>query len=183
MTNDRIQADVGNLFLLNKQDWVTGPGATVVMAAFTHTGHASRFSDGSYGVYYAGMDEETAIAETVFHQERRLRETSEAAIELDMRCYTGKIVSPMDDIRGKAYLSLQQPDLNTWPDCQRFGAERRADRACGLLYRSARKRGGECIAAFQPKAVTRPTQSKHLRYCWNGTAIDRVLSVTDICFR
>ncbi|MCR9054495.1 MAG: RES family NAD+ phosphorylase [bacterium] len=180
MTNDRLQAEAGNLYLLDKKDWVTGPGASVVMAAFTHIGRESRFSDGSYGLYYAGLDEETAIAETVFHQERRLRETSEAAIEIDMRCYLGTVNLPLEDIRGPRFSTLQDSSLATWPACQRFAAERRADEANGLLYKSARNAGGECISCFITPAVSLPTQSKHLRYCWNGTRVDRVLSVESI---
>lgn len=180
LTNDRIQAQVGNLHLVAREDWVTGPGASVVMAAFTHIGRASRFSKGDYGIYYAGRDEDTAIAETVFHTERRLRDTAEPAIEIDMRCYLGDVAEPLEDIRGKAYRALQQPDLSSWPDCQKFGAERRAEGAQGLLYASARHPGGECIAAFRPRAVSRPVQGKHLRYRWNGSRIDAVLSITEI---
>jgi hypothetical protein len=180
LTNDRVQAEAGDLHLVPKEDWVTGPGASALMAPFTHIGRASRFSNGSYGVYYAGLDEETAIAETVFHTERRLRDTDEPAIELDMRVYSGTVQKPLEDIRGAAYAHLRNPDLGTWSLCQRFGAERRDAAAWGLLYRSARRAGGECIAAFRPRAVSRPTQGRHLRYCWNGSRIARVLTVSDI---
>lgn len=180
LTNDRIQAEAGNLYLLPKEEWVTGPGATVVMAAFTHIGRESRFSAGGYGVYYAGRDLETAIAETVFHTERRLRDTDEPPIELDMRCYAGTLRQPLEDIRGRRYVRLRDPDIGTWPICQAFGASRRDAGAHGLLYRSARRLGGECIAAFRPRAVSRPRQGRHLRYCWNGERIDRVLTVSRI---
>lgn len=183
MTNDRVQAEVGDLHLVDPADWVTGPGATVVMAAFTHLGRKSRFGDGSYGVYYAALDEDTAIAETVFHTERRLRETAEEPIELDMRCYVGRIMKPLEDIRGPAYAHFRDPDLRTWPRCQRFGAERRAAGAWGLLYRSVRRDGGQCVAGFRTRAVSRPRQGRHLRYCWDGERIDRVLSVSEIRLR
>ena len=180
LTNDRAQAEAGNLYLVDKEDWVTGPGASVVMAAFTHIGRESRFSDGRYGVYYAALEEATAIAETVFHAERRMRETEEPAIELEMRCYTGTIQSPLDDIRGKAYAHLRDPDLSTGPVCQAFAAERRAAASLGLLYRSARADDGQCVAAFSPQAVSRPRQGKHLRYCWNGDRIERVIDIKSI---
>jgi hypothetical protein len=180
LTNDRVQAAAGQLHVVPKDEWVTGPGATVVMAAFTHLGRPSRFSAGSYGVYYASRDEETAIVETVFHTERRLRDTDELPIELDMRVYAGRIERPLEDIRGRAYTPLRDPDLETWPACQRFGSERREAGSWGLLYRSARRARGECIAAFRPRAVSRPAQGRHLRYCWNGARIDRVLGVSEI---
>lgn len=180
LTNDRVQAEIGDLHLVPKDEWVTGPGASVVMAAFTHVGRESRFSDGSYGVYYAARDEETAIAETVFHTERRLRDTDEPPIELDMRCHVGAIEAPLEDIRGPRYAHLRDPDIATWTTCQRFGAERRAAGAWGLLYRSARRAGGECVAAFRPRAVSLPVQGKRLRYCFNGARIDHVLTIDEV---
>jgi len=180
LTNDRVQAEAGNLYLLPKDEWVMGSGASVVMAAFTHVGRVSRFSDGRYGVYYASFDEETAIAETVFHTERRLRDTDEPPIELDLRAYVGRVEKPLEDIRGKSYAHLRDPDIRTWSACQRFGSARREAGAWGLVYLSAQRRGGQCIAAFRPRAVSLPKQGKHLRYSWNGTRIDRVLTVSEL---
>lgn len=177
LTNDRVQAEAGDLYLVPKAEWVTGSGASIVMAAFTHIGRANRFSDGRYGIYYAGLDEDTAIAETVFHTERRLRDTDEAPIELDMRSYVGSIEQPLEDIRGSRYAQFRDPDLTTWPKCQRFGKARREAGASGLLYRSARRQGGECVAAFRPRAVSIPMPGARFRYCWNGSRIDRVLTV------
>ncbi|MBT8078039.1 MAG: RES family NAD+ phosphorylase [Gammaproteobacteria bacterium] len=171
LTNDRLQAEAGNLHLLDKSDWVTGPGASVVMAAFTHVGQPSRFGDGSYGVYYAGLSEETAIRETVFHTERRLRETAEPAINVEMRCYVGTITLSLDDIRGAAYAEYRDPDLATWPRCQAFAVQRRQIGAHGLLYRSARHDDGQCVAAFRTRAISRPRQGKHFQYCWDGERV------------
>lgn len=180
LTNDRLQAEAGNLHLLPKEEWVTGQGASVVMAAFTHIGRASRFSAGGYGVYYAARDVDTAIAETVFHSERRLRDTAEEPIELDMRCYVGKVETALEDIRGRRFVRLQDPDLASWPVCQAFGSQRRDAGAVGLLYKSARHMGGECIAGFYPRAVSLPVQGQHFRYCWNGERVDRVMTVSHI---
>lgn len=163
MTNDRLQAEAGNLYRVPKEEWVTGPGASVVMAAFTHIGRVSRFSAGEYGVYYAARDVDTAIAETVFHSERRLRDTDEEPIELDMRCYVGTVVTALEDVRGRRFIHLQDPDLATWPVCQTFGSRRRDAGAFGLLYRSVRHEGGECIAGFRPRAVSLPVQGRHFR--------------------
>jgi hypothetical protein len=180
LSNDRLRAEAGDLFRVPREDWVTGPGASVVMAAFTHIGHPSRFSDGAFGVYYAALDEDTAVAETVFHRERFLRETAESAIELEQRCYVGKLLQPLDDIRGPAFADLRDPDLATYPTGQAFAVERRAAGSWGLNYRSARREGGECIAAFRTRAVSLPIQGKHFRYHWDGTRIDRVLTVSGV---
>lgn len=178
LSNDRMQAQLGNLHLVERADWVTGPGATVVMAAFTHIGNASRFSNGDYGVYYAGLDEATAVAETVFHNERRLRVTKEAPIELDMRVYIGMGATHFEDLRPARWQHLQDPDIATWPVAQQFAKQRRDLGAEGFLYRSARRPDGECLAAFKTRAITRPRQGKHLRYVWDGEQISHVFTIS-----
>ncbi len=180
LTNDRLRAAAGDLHRVPKEDWVTGPGATVVMAAFTHIGRPTRFSDGTHGVYYAAMDEDTAVAETVFHTARFLRQTAEPPIEVERRCYVGKVLQPLDDLRGPRFARLRDPDLATYPTCQAFAAERRSAGAWGLYYLSARHPGGECIAAFRTRTVSLPVQGRHFRYRWDGTRIDRVITVSDV---
>ncbi|GAB5412585.1 MAG: hypothetical protein Cons2KO_01880 [Congregibacter sp.] len=55
------------------------------MAVFTHIGFPSRFSDGSYGVYYAGLERDTAIAECAYAQSRRLAATGKGPLDLTLR--------------------------------------------------------------------------------------------------
>ncbi len=63
LTNDRLLDDAGDINLVKPEDRVSGPGTTPIMAAFTHLNpEGSRFTDGSYGVYYAGNTIETAVA-------------------------------------------------------------------------------------------------------------------------
>lgn len=51
--------------LVPPEDRVSGPGTTVIMAAFTHLNPAgSRFSDGTYGVFHSANNIDTAIGET-----------------------------------------------------------------------------------------------------------------------
>ncbi|MCA1779849.1 MAG: RES family NAD+ phosphorylase, partial [Xanthomonadaceae bacterium] len=68
LTNPRIRTQVGSLSLVPEADRISGPGTSPIMAAFTHPNTAgSRFSPGSYGIYYAADDEQTAVAETRYH--------------------------------------------------------------------------------------------------------------------
>ncbi len=65
LTNPRIREALGVLANVPRDRWVIGPGTTPVMAAFTHLNpEGSRFSDGTYGVFYAARHVETAIRET-----------------------------------------------------------------------------------------------------------------------
>ncbi len=173
LTNDRLRDEVGEIALVAPEDRVSGPGSSPVMAAFTHVGVGSRFSDGSFGIYYAGESLTTAIEETKFHRERFLGYTKEASGEIDMRSYVGEVAQPLYDIR-IGYDDLHDPDTGTWSVPQVFGQEIRKNNSWGIAYRSVRNPGGECIAALRPPAVTIPCQGPHLSYVWDGSKITSV---------
>src|SRR6185369_16924964 len=76
LTNPRIRDEIGQLQLVAPEERVGGAGSTVIMAAFTHLNpEGSRFSDGSYGVYYAAHSLATAVAEVSHHRSLFLRRT------------------------------------------------------------------------------------------------------------
>jgi len=176
LTNDRLRDAVGDIALVAAGDRVIGPGATPVMEAFTHVGNASRFSNGSYGLYYAAKSQETAIAESKHRRAQFLARTHEAPGEIDLRVYIGEVLKPMHDIRSSTYGHLHHP--NNLTPAQAFGATLRAAGSWGLAYRSVRDPGGECLAAFRPPAVSIPRQGPHLSYVWDGSAITRVYHKT-----
>lgn len=179
LTNDRLRQEIGDIFLVPEKDRISGPGSSVVMAAFTHVGLPSRFTDGSYGVYYAGLTLETAIKETVFHRERFLKATNENSCEVTMRAYEGEINRPLHDIRKTDFTDLHHPD--DWTTSQIFAREIRDD-SWGLIYNSVRHEKGTCIAAFRPPAISIPKQTLHLKYYWNGDRVTAVSS-TEILFQ
>lgn len=167
LTNDRLREEAGLLNNVAPEDRVCGPGASPLMAAFTHVGQKSRFTDGQFGIYYCGDSLQTSIAETRYHRERFMRATNEPSMELTMRTYVCKVQQPLDDIR-EGYDDLHQPDPDAYGPAQQFAAERRKARSWGLLYRSVRHADGECAALFRPPAATLPVQGEHLRYVWDG---------------
>ncbi len=174
MTNDRLRQEVGDIFLVPEEDRVSGPGSSIVMAAFTHIGKPSRFTDGSYGIYYAAFTLETAIRETVFHRENFLNTTNEGPGEVTMRVYEGKILRPLNDIRKNEFIDLHHPDH--WHTSQLFGRKIKHNHSWGLIYNSVRHKRGICIAAFRPPTVSIPQQTLHLKYHWNGKQITSVSS-------
>lgn len=174
LTNDRLRDQVGDIALVAAENRICGPGSSPVMAAFTHTSVncPSRFSDGSYGVYYAAQTLQTAIVETKFHRARFLAYTNEAAGEIDMRVYIGEIVKPLHDIRFDHYNNLHNPI--DWTPSQQFGQNLKTINSWGLVYRSVRNPGGKCIAALRPPTVSIPRQGPHLSYVWDGKTICKV---------
>lgn len=180
MTNDRLREDAGMLQRVAPSDRVSGPGSTAVMAAFTHIGNPSRFSDGTYGVYYCATSVDAAIAETKFHQERFLAATREASVEITMRAYVNKVVKPLVDVRDNS--ELHQPEIASYAASQAFARKQRDGTTWGLLYRSVRLEGHECVAAFRPQAISLPVQGPHFRYVWDAKArcITHVMELTEV---
>lgn len=178
LTNERLRQESGNIFLVSTEDRVSGPSSSVIMAAFTHLSKPTRFSNGSYGVYYAGFSQETAIRETVYHRENFLRATDEGPSEITMRLYEGIILKQLHDVRGKEFIGLHDP--NSYSESQKFGRKLKDKDSWGLVYNSVRHHGGTCIAAFRPPAISIPKQILHLRYIWNGEKITEVLGTQSI---
>lgn len=179
-TNPRLRSEVGELSLVAKEDYVLGQGASPVMAAFTHIGKPSRFTDGTFGVYYAGKTLDTAIAEVKFHRERFLSFTKEPPLQLILRSYVGKIKKPLLDIRAKPYKQFSNPDIKTYPRCQKFSMRLRATNVWGLLYPSVRHKGCECVAFYRPPAVGIPTQGQHVAMHWDGSAMSSVYVIKEL---
>lgn len=169
LTNDRLRQEAGDIFQVAPEDRVCGHGSSVVMAAFTHIGRPSRFTDGSYGVYYASFSQRTAVHETVYHREKFLAATHEEPCELVMRMYESRLLKPVHDIRGDAYRRFHHPDQ--YLESQSFGRKLREERSWGVVYNSVRDRSGQCLAAFRPKTIAIPNPVAHLRYIWNGQSI------------
>lgn len=87
----------------------------------THIGMPTRFSDGTYGVYYCASSLQAAVAETSYHRAEFLAATREDSMELTMRVYVNRIVKPLHDIR-QGFDALHDPDTSTYPQAQASGA-------------------------------------------------------------
>ncbi len=175
-TNDRLLEEAGDLNLVPEEDRVSGHGATVVMAAFTHIGQKARFNDETFGVYYAGRSQETAIRETVHQREIIAQEAGLSPTEFSLRVYVGTVKKHLHDVRASKYTFLHDdnPRPEDHPRAQAFARQLREASSWGLVYNSVRHDGGECIAAFRPPAVSLPTQGAHFVYVWNGKKITEV---------
>ena len=175
LTNPRVRDEVGDIALVPPDERVSGPGASYVMAAFTHLNpKGSRFSDGSFGVYYAAAALETAIAETVFHFERFARDSADPPRSEDFRVLVGAVVAEFEDVA--ALPAAQRSsilDAESYAASQAYANEIRAAGANGVAYPSVRHAGGHCIGALRPRAVGIPHQERHLKYRWNGERVDR----------
>ena len=175
LTNPRLRDEVGDIRLVPPEDRVSGPGSSVIMAAFTHLNPAgSRFSDRTYGVFYAASDLDTAIAETAYHRERFMRATGESRMELDMRVYLVDLAAALHDLRGrKAEYPLVYHSDN-YAAGQHLAATLRKEGSNGIAYDSVRRQGGECVAVFRARLLSNCRQERHLCYVWDRQRIASV---------
>jgi hypothetical protein len=172
MTNDRLRDELGEIELVPAADRVFGPGTGPIMAAFTHLNPAgSRFSDGSFGMFYAARERAAAIAETQYHLAHFLAATNEPAIHLQMRLYHVAIDARLHDLRGPGpeLAALHHPD--SYAASREVGVSLRAAGSAGVVYRSVRDAAGSpCVGLFKPRAASACVHAAHLLYAWDGQA-------------
>ncbi len=180
LTNDRVRNEVGRIELVAPEDRVFGPGSGPIMAAFTHLNpDGSRFSDGSYGVFYAGKERLTAIAETRYHHGRFLAATGEASMHLPMRLYHVDIDARLHDLRLDGAVDDRVSDPDSYQVSRRVGAALRAHGSNGVAYRSVRHPGGQCAGLFKPRAARNCVHAAYLLYAWDGLRFSGVYEQTD----
>ncbi len=178
-TNPRVLDEAGELSMVRPEDRISGPGSTPIMAAFTHTG-PSRFSDGTYGVFYAAHDEPTAIAETAYHRSRFLRNAGLRSEIVQMRVYRARIDGTLTDLR-KRPLSSPLYDPESYAASQRFARPLYIKNEIdGIAYRSVRRDQGECAAVFRPRRVRSCVVFRHLEYRFEDYELTAVLAVDDV---
>ncbi len=174
-TNPRLMETIGNLDLVPASRRVSGPGASWLMAPFTHVSRdrPSRFSDGSFGVLYVAESFETALFETIHHHGRFMARTREApGWTSQFRELVLAIDGKLHDLRGERAResALLQPD--DYSESQALGAKLRAAKSDGVVYPSVRRAGGECAGLFWPDLASNAMQGRHLDYHWNGERVD-----------
>lgn len=173
LTNPRLREEMGTISLVPPSRRISGPGTTPIMAAFTHPNpEGSRFSPGGHGVYYAALERETAIRETVHHRNRFLSLTREPRCQIEMRCYAGDLTGQLHDIRG-GWRELHDPD--SYVASQRAATEWMGTGSNGLIYDSVRNAGGQCAVVFYPDLLGPVRQGPNLVYYWDGKKIDKIL--------
>jgi hypothetical protein len=173
LTNERVRDEIGDISLVEPADRISGPGASFVMAAFTHVGVPSRFSDGSFGVYYAGRSRTCAIAETTYHYARFYAATDEPACEVDVRVLVGAARGTLHDLRGERERYRRVYDPDSYAASQALARALRELGSSGIVYDSVRCPSAQCLAALKPRVLTPPAVEAHLLYHFDGARIAR----------
>ena len=178
LTNPRLRDDVGEIELVPREDRIFGPGASVIMAPFTHLNpEGSRFADDTFGAFYAAASLDTSIAETRYHREIFLRATRERPLELDMRTYLCDVAASFHDIRGKRDRMPDIYDPDSYVASQKLARSLKLAGSNGVVFDSVRHSGGQCLAVYRPRLIQNCRQGTHLRYVWDGERISQVYAL------
>jgi hypothetical protein len=135
---------------------------------------ASRYSDGSYGVWYGSESVETTVHESAYHWHNGL--LSDAGFEresvvAERKVYWVACSAALLDFR-KATGDF--PDLlhpSDYTLCQSVGSRIQREGHPGLLVPSVRRRGGENLAIFNPGVLCDPRLDCQLIYRLDGGEI------------
>lgn len=169
-TNDRLSTELGILHVLPRDEWVVGRSmASVVMAAFCHPRPGGgRFSGRDRGAWYAARTLETALAESTYHRTRELAEVGALETRMQMRLYHADFRAAFHDVREgrREYAALYDP--GSYVESQAFGKRLLEQGSNGVIYRSVRHGGGECVACFRPRLVLNVRVAAHYEYQWEG---------------
>lgn len=158
-TNDRLVRQ--RLARLPQDEWVFGrANSSIVMAAFLHAAPSGgRFNGPDLGAWYAAATLATALTEVGHHLRREAFARGVETTRRIFRSYTARLDGSYRDIRGS------EPELHasdSYAAGQAFGEALRAAGEDGVLYDSARHRGGSNVCAYRPSKVLDVVQAEHL---------------------
>ena len=180
-TNDRISTELGLLHRLPREEWVVGrPMASVVMAAFCHPRPGGgRFSSAERGAWYCGRTVATALAESVYHRTRDLEEVGHFETRMQVRLFHADFRASFPDVRApdRAFTRFHRSDDYGPP--QALARELLERGSNGVVYRSVRHEGGECLACFRPALVANVRVGTHYEFRWEGTPTPRIIPIRE----
>lgn len=126
----------------------------------------SRFSDGTYGVWYGACSLETTIHETVFHWRNKLLSDAgfdRPGVSIERRAYLVQCDSALIDLRPSA---LKCPELihpSDYTATHSVGGKIHREGHPGLVTKSARG-DGDVYALFTPRVLSNARHSCYLTY-------------------
>ena len=135
---------------------------------------ASRFSDGSFGVWYGSSSLETTVHETAYHwfvDFLRDAQFEREDVVGERKVFEVGLSAALLDIRTLADQMPALVDATDYSVCQSIGAQIHREGHPGLVTRSARHVMGENLAIFNPVVLADPRLSCQLTYRLHGKRI------------
>lgn len=129
---------------------------------------ATRFGDGTYGVWYGAIGLETSIHETAYHTKKDILNIIGMHEEIvrERAVYLVRCQALLIDLRDKAAVTPRLID-DDYSFCQQIGRRLHHEGHPGLLAPSARHKGGENTVIFKPEVLRDPRPQCYLTYTFN----------------
>jgi hypothetical protein len=167
-TNERKIAESGGNGAIGPVELLFGvPEAHIVNAAFSHPGpYGGRFHSPQRGVWYAGFEIETSVAEVAFHKRRFLADGRiEGQHAFDYIAFLADFSGWFHTLETSERESCLQPD--PIPQCysasQALANKLLFEGSNGIVYPSVRRPSGTCIACFRPALIFHPRRGRQFR--------------------
>lgn len=128
---------------------------------------ASRFSDGSFGVWYGSESVETTVHESAHHWYQGLLSDAgfeQMAVVAERRVYWVACHAVLLDLRPTAAHETELLHPTDYRLCQSVGARIHGEGHPGLLTPSVRRPAGENLAIFNPAVLSNPRHHCQLTY-------------------
>lgn len=172
LTNPAVASGAARYLALPPEDRVTGPGAGLILGPFCFGTTSTRFSDGSFGVWYGASCQDTATAERQYHTGRALAAGGVGPVTLELAVIHVTLDGLLADVRGRRATDLAPLyDPVSYHAAQQFGAEQRHRGAFGIVYDSVRDARGECTAVFRPRILQVPEIAGSVTWRWDGAQL------------
>ena len=178
-TNDRVLAENGRVPSIGVHELVFGvPYFRIVNAAFTHPHPlGSRFNGPDRGAWYAAFEIRTAHAEVAFHRATEYAEVGRFHDSVTFDDYLADFIAELHDLRGDArFAECLAPD--SYIASQALAETLLDIGSLGVVYPSARRRGGTCLACFRPALVMNVRKGHTYRFTWSGSPEPHIARVT-----
>jgi hypothetical protein len=175
-TNDRLVAEAGLATGIGIDELVFGlPYARIVNAAFCHPHPlGGRFNGPDRGVWYAAFELATAQAEVAFHRWVALSEVGWTEDEATWDDYLADFGGAFHDIRGDdRFADCVAPD--SYVASQELADALLEAGSLGIVYTSARRKGGTCLACFGPALVGNVRKDATWLFRWEGKAVPTIV--------
>jgi len=178
VTDERALAERGLLPAISPYELVSGvPNAQVINAAFTYAHPlGSRFNNADRGAWYSAFQLPTAQAEVAFHKTVHLAEVGRYQDEVEFDDYLADFNGEYHDPRKtKRFAACLDP--TSYVASQILAEKLLESGSSGIIYPSARRPRGTCLACFDPKRVINVRRAGRLRFIWRGKPTPQIVRV------
>lgn len=178
-TNDRLLAENDRLPGIGVHELVFGvPCYRIVNAAFTHAHPlGGRFNGPERGAWYTAFELKTAQAEIAFHKTVHLAEIGRFDDEVTFDDYLSDFSGEFHDLRRQgAFRDCLDPD--SYVHSQALAERLHAADSLGVVYPSARRPEGTCLACFRPALVGNVRKGSTYRFRWSGSPTPGISTVS-----